>query len=49
MHHLCTGSKTPAIGPLTVDFDANGIYTVVALDGTNLSTPLGVLALDDTL
>jgi len=43
------GSKTPAIGPLTVDFEASGIYTVVALDGPNFTTPLGVLALDDTL
>jgi hypothetical protein len=43
------GSRTPAIGPLTVNFDDGGIYTVVALDGPNLTIPLSVLALDDTL
>lgn len=41
------GSKTPAIGPVTLTFDAGSIQSVVAHDGQNLDPAgLGVLLLD---
>ena len=43
------GSRTPAIGPATVAFNAGEIRTIVAVDGPNLTTPLGVLILSDNL
>jgi hypothetical protein len=41
------GSKTPAIGPLTVTLKDSGIYTAVARDATGGGTPLGLILLDD--
>lgn len=43
------GSRTPAIGPATLTFAAGDLLTLVAVDGPNLTTPLGVLLLDDSL
>jgi hypothetical protein len=41
------GGKTPAIGPVTLTFDAGSIQTIVAHDGANLDPAgLGVLVLD---
>jgi hypothetical protein len=42
------GSKTPAIGPLTVGVDAGGIYTIIALDGENQTAPTAAV-LNDSL
>jgi hypothetical protein len=41
------GSKTPAIGPLTVELANAGIYTAVASDAAGGGNPLGVILLDD--
>jgi hypothetical protein len=41
------GSKTPAIGPLTVTLKDSGIYTAVARDAVGGGTPLGLILLDD--
>lgn len=43
------GSRTPAIGPATLTFSAGDLLTLIALDGPNLTTPLGVQILDDSL
>ena len=42
-----TGSTGAAIGPLTVELDAGGIYTAIARDETGIGLPLGVILLDD--
>jgi hypothetical protein len=42
-----TGSTGAAIGPLTVDLAAGGIYTAVARDETGIGLPLGVILMDD--
>ncbi len=41
------GSKTAAIGPVALTLAGNKIYTAVARDGANRSTPLGLILLDD--
>ncbi len=41
------GSKTPAIGPLTVELANAGIYTAVARDAAGGGSPLGLILLDD--
>jgi hypothetical protein len=41
------GSKTPVIGPVTVQLANSGIYTAVARDATGGGTPLGLILLDD--
>jgi hypothetical protein len=41
------GSKTPAIGPLTVTLQNSGIYTAVARDAAGGGAPLGLILLDD--
>jgi len=41
------GSKTPAIGPLTITLKDSGIYTAVARDAVGGGTPLGLILLDD--
>jgi hypothetical protein len=42
-----TGSKTPAIGPTTVELANAGIYTAVARDAAGGGSPLGLILLDD--
>jgi hypothetical protein len=42
-----TGTTGAAIGPLTVDILAGGIYTAVARDEAGIGLPLGVILLDD--
>ncbi len=43
-------SRTPAIGPfLGFPLPAGSISTIVAVDGPNQTTPLGVVLIDDTL
>ncbi|MDP4944668.1 MAG: DUF4397 domain-containing protein, partial [Alishewanella sp.] len=41
------GSKTAAIGPLSLDLEANKIYTAVARDGVGLTDNVGLILLDD--
>lgn len=41
------GSKTAAIGPLSLDLAGNKIYTAVARDGAGRTAPLGLIVLDD--
>ncbi|MDP5206651.1 DUF4397 domain-containing protein, partial [Alishewanella sp. SMS9] len=41
------GSKTAAIGPLSLDLEANKIYTAVARDGVGLTGNVGLILLDD--
>lgn len=41
------GSKTAAIGPITLDLAANRIYTAVARDGAGLTGDVGLILLDD--
>ena len=41
------GTKTAAIGPVALTLAGNKIYTAVARDGANRSTPLGLILLDD--
>lgn len=41
------GSKTAAIGPLTITLKNSGIYTAVARDAAGGGTPLGLILLDD--
>ncbi|MCC5451017.1 DUF4397 domain-containing protein [Rheinheimera sp. UJ51] len=41
------GSKTAAIGPLSLDLAANKIYTAVARDGAGLTGNVGLILLDD--
>ena len=46
-----SGSRTPAIGPLTnVELDNGGIYTVIARDALpgDAATDLGVILIDDS-
>lgn len=43
------GSKTPAIGPLTVTLKDSGLYTAVARDAAGGGAPLGLILLDDGL
>ncbi|WMS88225.1 DUF4397 domain-containing protein [Pleionea litopenaei] len=47
-----TGTKTTAIGPLSVTLSASGLYTVIARDAArpnegDAATPFGVILLDD--
>lgn len=42
-----TGSKTAAIGPLTITVENGGVYTAVARDPLPGSAELGVIVLDD--
>jgi hypothetical protein len=42
-----TGSTGAAIGPLTVDLDAGGIYTAIARDESGIGLPLGLILFDD--
>jgi hypothetical protein len=42
-----TGSKLPAIGPVTVTLEAGGIYTAAARDEIGGGLPLGLILLDD--
>ena len=42
-----TGSKTAAIGPLTITVANGGVYTVAARDAVGGGVPLSVIALDD--
>lgn len=42
-----SGSKTPAIGPLTVDLTAGGVYTAIAREAAGGGTPLDVILTDD--
>ena len=42
-----TGSKLPAIGPLTLSLSAGGIYTAAARDEVGGGLPLGLITLDD--
>lgn len=44
-----TGSTGAAIGPVTVDLDAGGIYTAIARDEVGIGLPLGVIEMDDDL
>lgn len=41
------GSKTPAIGPVTVQLANSGIYTAVARDAAGGGAPLGLILMDD--
>lgn len=41
------GTKTAAIGPLSLDLAANRIYTAVARDGADLTADVGLILLDD--
>ena len=46
-----SGSRTPAIGPLTnVEFQDGGVYTIIARDALpgDAATDLGVILIDDT-
>lgn len=40
-------SKTVAIGPLAVTLEANGVYSLAAVDNTGGGIPLGVILMDD--
>lgn len=42
-----TGSKTAAIGPVTVSLAAGGLYTAAARDEIGSGLPLGLILLDD--
>ena len=42
-----TGSKTAAIGPLSLDLAGNKIYTAIARDAAGRAAPLGLIVLDD--
>jgi len=42
-----TGSKVPAIGPITLTLEADGIYTAAARDQAGGGVPLGLILLDD--
>ncbi len=42
-----TDSKLPAIGPITLTLEANGIYTAAARDQAEGGVPLGLILLDD--
>lgn len=42
-----TGSKTAAIGPVSITVANSGVYTVAARDAPGGGVPLGVIALDD--
>lgn len=41
------GSKVAAIGPVTLDLDAGGIYTAAARDQVGGGVPLGLILMDD--
>lgn len=41
------GTKTPAIGPLTISVEAGGVYTAIARDPIPGETDLGVIVTDD--
>lgn len=41
------GTKTPAIGPLTISVEAGGVYTAIARDPIPGETDLGVILTDD--
>jgi hypothetical protein len=41
------GSQLPAIGPVTLTLDGNGIYTAAAIDQPNGGVPPQLLLLDD--
>lgn len=40
-------SKTAAIGPVTLDLEANAIYTAIARDGAGLMADVGLILMDD--
>lgn len=42
-----TGTKTAAIGPVSLALAGNKIYTAVARDGANRAAPVGLILLDD--
>ena len=42
-----TGSKEAAIGPVTLDLEANTIYTAIARDGEGLTADFGLILMDD--
>ncbi len=42
-----TGATGAAIGPLTIDLAAGGIYTAIARDEAGIGLPLGVILMDD--
>jgi hypothetical protein len=42
-----TGSKVPAIGPVTLTLEAGGVYTAAARDEFGGGLPLGLILLDD--
>ncbi|MDX5407781.1 MAG: DUF4397 domain-containing protein [Chromatiaceae bacterium] len=41
------GSKTAAIGPVTLTLEANSIYTAIARDGEGLTADVGLILMDD--
>jgi hypothetical protein len=41
------GSKTAAIGPVTLSLEANSIYTAIARDGVGLTADVGLILMDD--
>lgn len=41
------GSKTAAIGPVTLSLEANSIYTAIARDGEGLTADVGLILMDD--
>lgn len=42
-----TGTKDAAIGPVTLDLQANRIYTAIARDGVDLTADFGLILMDD--
>ena len=42
-----TGTTDVAIGPVTINLTAGGIYTAIAVDAAGGGTPLGLILLDD--
>jgi hypothetical protein len=42
-----TGTKTAAIGPVTITVDGGGVYTAVARDNAGGGGPLGLILMDD--
>jgi len=42
-----TGTKTAAIGPVTITIEGGGVYTAIARDAAGGGTPLDLILLDD--